>query len=174
VGVVMGVMAPTLQWLAHHTDIDRGFARVQAFIDEPPPRTAGDRGRSLDYLGIRNFRLDRYAAAAQAFGRAAEDAPSPRILHEWALAQNMSGDLSGAQRTYQRLMTKDPKNVLGWYGLAVVSTNLGDFAEARRACGELLKVAPGNPNALQLLGDLPALEAEHAKRDSLARAGRAP
>src|SRR5262249_18708413 len=78
--VALGVAAAALQWLTHYADIDRGLERVEAFMVEPPPRGDAERGETWDYLGIRNLRLGRWSAAARAFSRAAETAPSPRIL----------------------------------------------------------------------------------------------
>ena len=164
VAVTLGVAAPAVQWLAHHVDVDRGLARVEAFIHEPPPRTEDELGNTWDYLGIRNFRLERWDAAARAFARAVEHAPSPRILQEWALAQTMSGNLHGAMAAYHRMLEKDPRNALGWLGLTSVAARLGDYVEARRAANELLRLQPGNADALRFLTDI----------DQLERARRAP
>ena len=164
----LAVMAPTLQWLALHAEVDRGLARVRAFMVEPPARSDAERGKTWDFLGIRSIRLagehlrrgapgdDRvaagyWAAADEALGRAAGTSPSPRILREWALARVMRGELRGAREIYRLMVTRDPASEPGWAGLANTSADLGDHDEARRAAGELLRLRPGDPAALRVL-----------------------
>jgi hypothetical protein len=166
-------LIPTLQWLAVHHDLDRGSARVRAFMTEPPERTAIERGTTWDFIGVRYFRrgqeADRdghlnqahahFTRAVEAFANAAETAPSPRILQEWALAATMKGDFALAHQVYVRFLEKDPENVLGWLGLATVSLNRGDLAEARRGANQLLRLRPGEPVALDLLQKIDQIEA---------------
>ena len=59
-------------WLAIHSDVDRGLARVTAFVREAPERSPSARATTYDYLGIRNFRLGRWEASAGAFAHAAD------------------------------------------------------------------------------------------------------
>lgn len=158
VAVTLAVAMPAFQWLAHHTDVDRGFARVRAFVLEPPARSPRERGTTWDFLGIRNFRLDRFDDAANAFAQAAETSPSPRILQEWALAETMRRNYRQAQLVYHRMLDKAPENPLGWLGLSTVSLHLGDVAEARRAANQLLALQPGNPDALRVLSEADQIE----------------
>lgn len=167
VTVALGVAIPALQWLVVHHDTDRGLERVRAFVLEPPLRPAPERGTTWDYLGIRTFRLERFGDAQEAFGRAAETSPSPRILQEWALAATMTGNARVAQRAYRRLLAKDPENSLGWLGLAAVSMRLRDVPEAKRAAIQLLRLDPGNGEARNILDQIARYEAMQA--DSLAR-----
>lgn len=167
---------PTLQWLAVHHDLDRGIARVRAFMVEPPIRTPNERATTWDFLGARYFRLGQEADqdgrldaahahfihAVEAFENAAKDAPSPRILQEWALAATMKGDFALAHQVYLQFLEKDPTNVLGWLGLATVSLNRGDLPEARRGANELLKLRPGEPVGIDLLQKIDRLEARMA------------
>ena len=168
VAVTLGVATPSIQWLVVHTDTDRGLARVRAFVTEPPVRPPAQRGTTWDYLGIRNFRLDRFPAAQEAFAHAAETSPSPRVLQEWALAATMAGDARTAQSTYHRLLAKDPTNNLGWLGLAAVSMRLRDVPEAKRAATELARRDPGNADARRVLDEIARYEAQQA--DSARRA----
>src|SRR5262249_28366716 len=89
VAVFLGVAVPSLQWLVIHAASVRGLTRFRAFVTEPPQRPDAQRGTTWDFLGIRSYRLERYAEAEQAFTHAAETSPSPRILHEWAYAAAM-------------------------------------------------------------------------------------
>jgi hypothetical protein len=164
----LAVMAPTVQWLVLHADVDRGLARVRAFMVEPPARSDAERGKTWDFLGIRNIRLagerlrrgtpdderaavGYWAAADEALGHAAETSPSPRILREWALARAMRGDFRGAREIYRLVVRNDPASEPGWTGLANTSVNLGDREEARRAAGKLLRLRPRDPAALRVL-----------------------
>lgn len=162
VAITLAAWAPAVQWLAHNADVDRGFQRVRAFVLEPPPRPPRERGTTWDFLGIRNFRLERYEDAAEAFSHAAATSPSPRILQEWALAETMRGQYGRAQQIYYRFLAKSPTNPLGWLGLATVSLQLRDTTEARRASNQLLVLDPGNGDALKVLAQVEQLEAAPA------------
>jgi len=168
VAVALGVAVPSLQWLVVHTDTVRGLARVRAFVTEPPERPEAQRGTTWDYLGIRSYRLDRFADAEEALSHAAETAPSPRILLEWAYAAAMAGHDRAAQEAYRQLLAKDPGNNLGWLGLAAASMRLRDVPEAKRAATEALRRDPGNADARRILDDIGRYEAMQA--DSVARA----
>jgi hypothetical protein len=170
VAVTLGVAVPTLQWLIVHTDTVRGLARVRAFVTEPPLRPPPQRGTTWDYLGIRSFRLDRFADAQEAFAHAAETSPSPRILQEWGLAATMANDLPTAQRAYQRMLAKQPENPLGWLGLVAVSMRLRDVPEAKRAATTLLRLDPTSAEARRALDEIARFEAQQA--DSAKRVPR--
>ncbi|HEY3217204.1 MAG TPA: hypothetical protein VGK93_12005 [Candidatus Eisenbacteria bacterium] len=159
VAVVAGAMAPTVQWLAHHRDVERGLQRVRAFMLEPPRRTDAERGTTWDYLGLRYFALERWDAAAEAYANAAETAPTSRILQQQAMAETMRRRYRKAQQLYLKMVVVDPGNVFGWLGLGTTSAHAGDWAEARRAGHELLRLQPGNPDALHLLEAVDRLEA---------------
>ncbi len=135
---------------------------------EPPARAASERGRAWDYLGTRSYQLERWSEAADDFKRAAETSPSPRMLQQWALAATMAGRLREAQDAYHLQLAKEPGSASGWLGLAAVSSRIPDFRECRRALNELLRIAPGDPEATR---QLQALDAEEARR---AAGGTAP
>jgi Tetratricopeptide repeat len=157
--LTLAVLAPSAQWLAHNADLERGLQRVRAFVLEPPPRAARERGTTWDYLGIRNFDIERWDAAAESFGHAASTSPSPRILQEWALAETMAGRYALAQKVYERLLAKQPDNSLGWLGLGQVSLHVHDLVEARRAAHQLLQMEPGNSDAKKVLEEADRIEA---------------
>ena len=84
---------------------------------------------------------------------------------QWGMATTNSGDLRGAADIYRRMLARYPDAPYGWLGLGAVSSRLADaappgearaalVAESRRAARELLKLQPGNSEALALLAYL--------------------
>jgi len=150
----LAAMAPTVQWLAHNADLPRGLERVEAYLSEPPPRSEEERAKTWDFLGIRYAQLDRWDRSAHAMEQAAALAPSPRVLLQWALAEQTRGNDLGAQQVYRRLVVLTPDDWRAWYGLAFVSWRATDPAECRRAANEMLRLKPGDPQALAILEQL--------------------
>jgi hypothetical protein len=167
VAVFAGVALPALQWIALHANLDRGLARVEAFTRESPRRADAERSRTLDYIGVITFQQERFAASADAFRRAAELGPSPRILQQWALAETRKGDFRAAQGAYWQVVAKDSLNASAWLGLATVSSRFGDIHESRRAALRTLQLQPDQGTAAALMQYLDRLPA--AMRDSLER-----
>lgn len=159
VAVVFVTAAPSVQWLAHQTDVDRGLARVAALMTEPPARSPEERGKTWDYVGVRNFNLERWNDAATAFARAAETQPSARVLTKWAMAETMRGHLRAAQQIYLRAIARDSSVLIAWQGYGVVSLRLGEFDEARRAALVLRRSDPGNPEGPAILKEIERLQA---------------
>lgn len=157
--IAAGAAVPALLALLHAADLERGLARIEAWLAGPPARAIEERAKTWDFLGIRYAQLDRWDRSAQAMARAAQDAPSPRILLQWASAEQARGADRAAQAVYRRLLAAAPEERRGWYGLAFVSARLGDWEEARRAARELLRLAPGQPEATRLFEEI-------ARRDS--------
>jgi hypothetical protein len=154
----LAAAAPSLQWLAIQADVDRGLERVEAYLEEPPPRAPAERGRIWDFLGIRNAQLGRWDASAEALAHAAETSPSPRILLQWALAEQARGNSRAARGLFQRVITLTPDDARAWFGLAAESWNLGDYEECRRATIALERLRPGSPEARSLLDNLDQVE----------------
>jgi hypothetical protein len=169
VAVTLAVAMPAVQWLLAHVETTRGIARVRAFVTEPPLRAPPERGHTWDFIGIRNYRLERYAEAQAAFARAAETSPSPRILQEWAVAATYAGDLHTAQNAWRRVLEKNPDDAMAWMGLAAISMRLRDVPEAKRAALGLERVIPGHETAQRILADIARYEQLQA--DSVRRAG---
>jgi hypothetical protein len=159
--VVLGVAVPAIQWLMIHADTASGLERVRAFVTEPPLRPEAQRGVTWDYLGIRNYRLERYPEAQDAFAHAAELAPSPRILQQWALTATLTNDLVTAQNAYHRLLVKQPDNDLGWLGLLAVAVRRRDFTDAELAAHQLLRLDPTNAEAQRALREMAQYRATH-------------
>jgi len=156
--LVLAALVPSLQWLAIQNDLERGMRRVEAIANGPPMRTPPERGNTWDYLGIRNFRLERWDASARAFARAAETSPSMRILLQGAVAETRRGDHAAAQRIYRRLTRMEPDNYLAWSGLAMASNQLADAATAREAARQMLRLRPNDRDATLLLESIEEYE----------------
>jgi len=166
VAVVLAAATPSVQWLAHQTDVDRGIVRVAALMTEPPARGPEERGKTWDYVGVRNFNRERWEESARAFARAAETQPSARVLVQWGMAETMRGDLRAAQRIYLRAIARDSSNVVAWQGYGVVSLRLGKLDEAHRAVLALLRRDPSNPESHAVLKEIERMQA--ARRGSAA------
>jgi tetratricopeptide (TPR) repeat protein len=151
VTVVAAAFSATAQWLAINASADESLARARAIATEPPARDESERAGLWDYLGIRNFRLGRWPESAEAFSHAAEYAPSPRMLQEWAMAETMAGHLREAQQVYHRLIEKDPRNKSAWLGLGSVASRIPDVDEAFLGAEKVLELDPGDVTGRQLM-----------------------
>ena len=116
-------------------------------MTEPPRRDPIACGTTWDYLGIRNFNLERWDAAAAAFAHAAETQPSPRVLVLWAMAETMRGDLPAAERLYGRALERDSTRAIAWQGYGVVSLRLGKLDQAHQRGRAAAAPRSGNPQA---------------------------
>jgi hypothetical protein len=164
VAAPLACLAPTLQDLALHADTDRGLARVEAFLLEPPRRGDAERGKTWDFLGIRNAQLGRWDASAEAMAHAAETAPSPRVLLQWALAEQSRGNAPVARDAFRRVTVLTPDDARAWYGLAAESWRLGDYDECRRAALELERLDPESPQVARLLEALQNVQAPNVPK----------
>ena len=154
VAVVLGALAPSLQWLMHNHDERRGMARVEAYIAGPPLRGTEERALLHNFLALRHEDFEQFDAAAESYARAAELAPSPRILMEWSMAESNRGNEPAAQRILQGLVVRAPGMLQAWAELAHVSYALGDTAECRRAAEAALRIRPSLTQARDLLNRL--------------------
>ena len=159
--LLLAVVVPALQWMAHQTDLERGIRRVEAFLGEPPPRTAAEQARTWDFVGSRWNQLERFEASAEAYRRATLTGPSPRMLHQWAIAEELRGNLRGSLDVFRRLVAMDPANKSAWEGYAQVAGKLQDRGEVRRAVTRLLELDPADAQAQRILR---ALDAEASQR----------
>jgi tetratricopeptide (TPR) repeat protein len=152
--VLLGSAVPAAQWVAHQTDLARGLARIEALAAGPPRRSAEERAKTWDYLGVRSYRTGRLADAARYLEHAAELAPSPRIVLEWAMAAGNAGDWAMAERAYHRLLERTPTTpdfqpyrVSALVGLAGTLAQRDALPEARAYAEQALRLSPGHPAA---------------------------
>jgi hypothetical protein len=141
--VMLAVAIPSMQWIIHNHDQDRGASRIEAFLREAPPRPSLERALGWDYLGVRGFGRGDYASAAEAYGRAAELIPSTRILISWSMAEACSGDYAKAGEVYLKLLGR-PDGLQAWRGLAEGAVRSGDYVTAIQAARIVLYVQPDN------------------------------
>ena len=149
VPAVLGCAAPTLQWLVHHTARVRGLERIETYVRESA-RPEAERAKTWEFLGIRYAQIERWERSAEAMAQAATLAPSPRVLLQWASAEQTSGNDRAAQDAYRELLAIAPDETRAWYGLAYVSWRLGDLEESRRAAAGLLRLRPGDPQVRRI------------------------
>jgi tetratricopeptide (TPR) repeat protein len=159
--IALGSLVPAFQWVAVQSDLARGLARVDALVEGPPKREGPEWGNTWDYLGIRNFRLQRWDVSAEAFAHAAETSPSPRILRQWAFAESNRGDHAAAQRIFREMAKRNPDDYLGWSGLAQESSRLSDAPASREAAYQMLRLRPRDRDALILLQSIDDWEKQH-------------
>jgi hypothetical protein len=129
----LGVLAPTLLVLVSQNDLDRGLRRARAFLEEPPPRPEYQQLATLDFLGLRTLRLERWDASADAFGALAERAPHPRALVLHGTAALIANRDREAERSFQRMVERDSSQSLGWFGLWLSARRARDEAIADSA-----------------------------------------
>ena len=139
---IAGACLPSLQWLAHQTDVDRGFRRIEAYVSESPRRPDNERGLCWDFIGIRCYRLRRLDEAVQAWERAIEITPARRIFEEWARGEMTRGNLRGAQAVYQRMLARDTTDADGWLELAEVDQHIPDSVDLARVNRILDRLRP--------------------------------
>jgi len=156
----LAVAMPAAQWLLVHADGDRGAARVEAFLAEPPARDAGERALAHHFLATRLTMEDRLDDAAAHAAHAAELAPSPRLLYEWGEAERARGDLAAARDVYARLVERAPPMHLGWIRLGEVSIALGDLDAARAAALRARDLDPGASGTRALIDAILRAEAD--------------
>lgn len=154
VAIVLGVAAPPVQWMLHFSDLDRGFARVRALAEEPPARSEVVLAKTWDFLGMRNLRLQRWREGAEALEQAARYSPSSRIFVQWAICEMRSGDHAAANALFERALEKNPDDYFAWHELAVTALALDRRDQGRRAAGEMLRLAPGDPDARLVLEEI--------------------
>jgi hypothetical protein len=140
--VAVNAFVPAAVALLHHADVASGLARVEALLAESPPRGVSERASAWDFLGYRYVDLGRLDASAHAFSQAAELTPSPRILRQWAVLEEMRGRPLEAREVLRRLVARKPDEVRAWAALVRLSYALGDTAGARRTAAAAEAAVP--------------------------------
>ena len=146
----LAVAAPAYQWIAHASDLTVGSHRIAAYLSEAPRRPGSVQATSWDWLGMTNYRLRRWDDAARAWERAAETAPSRRILDQWMRAELARGDLSAAQAVLHRMVARDSTDAQAWLALAGVTSRIPDVGDSRRAVRKALELRPDSREAREI------------------------
>jgi tetratricopeptide (TPR) repeat protein len=153
---VTTALALTIAWLALAHDVDRGVARVEAFVREPPTRSARDVAGAWDFLGFRLLELGRVDASAYAFERVADLQPTPRVLRQWASVELRRGNWDAVAAIWRGLLERDPANVRLWSEWLALAGRNGDVEGARAAAAAILRLDPTNAFAREALARLAA------------------
>ena len=106
------------------------------------------------YLGMTYLARGQAVEAADAYAHAAGLLSSPHILRQWGLAESLAKHHEKARGVFRTLLERVPGDVIALRGLMLMSLPLHDSTEARAAAESLLRVNPGDPQALELLRQL--------------------
>jgi predicted CXXCH cytochrome family protein len=102
--------------------------------------------------GLLLIRQKKYREAVAALGKAADLAPNDaRFAYVYAVALQDSGRPGEAAAVLERAHAGHPNDPDILFSLAAVLLQQGDLDSARRYAQELVRVAPGYPNARELL-----------------------
>lgn len=154
VAACAGVIVPALGWLVHFHSTDAALHRVETYLAEPPARPDPERAPLCEYLGLRYSSLERWDDAADAYARAVQAAPSPRMRYEWAESEATRGRLRESERILLDLTGIAPQMALAWSALAQVSLRLGNLPQAREAAVHALERSPDDPGARMVMQEL--------------------
>jgi arylsulfatase A-like enzyme/Tfp pilus assembly protein PilF len=88
----------------------------------------------------------------QPFAAGPGAANDPDILNAYGIALADSGDLAGAMREFQRILTADPNNARAHQNRGIVALRAGQLPAARIALERALTLDPKLPLALNALG----------------------
>jgi hypothetical protein len=147
----LAAAVPSVQWLVHDADPERSIARVRTFVEAPPPRTGFERAMTWQYLGMTYLARRQAVEAADAYAHAAGLLSSPHILRQWGLAESLAKHHEKARGVFRTLLERVPGDVIALRGLMLMSLPLHDTTQARVAAESLLRVVPGDPQALEVI-----------------------
>ena len=117
------------------------------------PETSAYRGQLATTL----FTAGRYNDASVQFQKLLEKQPNSADLYvRIGESKRFSGDIEGAIQAFRRATTLEPHNVLANLNLAMSYAQIGRNPEARRSYEDVIKVEPGNVEALNNLAYLEA------------------
>lgn len=108
-------------------------------------------------LADAEYRAGRFQdASKQLDALAAKHPNSPEIQLRLGDAQNRMGDRQAAIRSFRRARQLQPASVNAAYGLALMLDMAGESDQARTAYEDVLKLDPGNPQAMNNLAYIKA------------------
>ncbi len=106
-------------------------------------------------LGLLLVRTQRLAEALPVLRRASElDASNGRYAYVYGVALNSTGSTAEALSVLRQAHARQPANLEILAALATISRDAGDSAGARSYAEELVRLAPNDPSARQLLDSL--------------------
>ena len=141
---------------------DEGIALLEGLVTSDPEWRDAWYNLGLLYLG-----KGEDEKASTAFERAWQTDPTNRpALLNLGYAYDRMGRREQAVETYLQLVTVEPGNAQGWYNLAVIAWEGGQFGNARTAVDKVLALTPQDADARLLRTRLDRLGATepHAER----------
>ena len=130
---LLAALGSTLTLVIAQHDLEGGLRRARAFLAGPPARTEAQRLATLDFLGLRCLRLERFGESADAFTALAADAPHPRALILRGTASLLAGRDAPAEDAFATLAARDSTQTVAWFGLLLAASRTGDSTVAHAA-----------------------------------------
>jgi hypothetical protein len=150
----LATLCATLTLIVAQHDLEGGLLRAHAFLAGPPERTPSQRLATLDWLGLRYLRLERFEASAAAFSRLSADAPHPRALVLEGTASLLADRPDMARGAFTRLTERDVRDPLGWFGLWLTAVRSGDSLRADTLERHVLAWPDSGPEMTRVMNHL--------------------
>jgi len=122
-------------------------------------RLPGDHAETWYNIGVVQYLLGKLESAIEAFAKAAEADPSPRILYNLGTALKEAGRFQEAAEHLRETVRKEPTNHQALNNLGLCYQELGNLEEAESCFRQALASQPGFAEAHSNLGNL-LLDAE--------------
>lgn len=151
---LLAALGSTLTLVIAQHDLEGGLHRARAFVDGPPARTEAQRLATLDFLGLRCLRLERFGESADAFTALAAGAPHPRALILRGTASLLAGRDAPARDAFAMLAARDSTQPVAWFGLWLAASRTGDSLVAKDAERRVLAYPDSGDDMQRILGHL--------------------
>jgi hypothetical protein len=151
---LLAALGSTLTLVIAQHDLEGGLHRARAFLAGPPARTESQRLATLDFLGLRCLRLERFGESADAFTALAADAPHPRALILRGTASLLAGRDAPARDAFAMLAARDSTQPVAWFGLWLAASRTGDSLVAKDAERRVLAYPDSGEDMQRILGHL--------------------
>lgn len=105
--------------------------------------------------GLKMISYEKLPEALTIFENLAKSTPNdPDVLFQLGNTYLMTGDLTKAKETYAKIITANPKSLLGNIGAAKIAMNDGNHAEAQKVLEGAVKTSKGKDiNILRYVGE---------------------
>ena len=159
VPIAVGAVTLTIPKLFVQSQLEVNLARIEAWVEGPPARSDRDRALTLEFLGARLLHAQRYPEGTVYLGRAAQLAPSPRMLLEWAVAAESIQDWDAVHEALTAILERADEPTYGQLrlvatlGLAKVAGAKGERARLDELAAEAHRLSPESSLVSQMLQD---------------------
>ena len=129
---------------------DEALQLCQEVLDNQPQHSG-----ALHCQGVIALRQDRIAEAVELLQRSLEGGnANTQVRYDLAEAYRLAQNWQDSSLLYQLVLTAKPDVLTARVGLAECLSSLGQLAEAREQCEQVLQAQPGERRALMLAADL--------------------